>query len=237
MSWSMTGFGGIVNAMNNDEEKTQELTRAIGLSGAVMLGLGSILGTGVFVSLGIGAGIAGNMVLPALFLAGLIAVCNGMSSAQLAAAHPVSGGSYEYGYQFVSPVVGFTAGWMFLCAKSASAATAALGMAGYILNAIPSVGEGLHIPMAVGGTLLLTVVTLTGVQRSSRVNTGIVCLTLGALGFFVVAGLPVAKVAWGTHAVQDMGTLSFLEAAALMFVAYTGLWTCGHIGRGSQRPA
>jgi APA family basic amino acid/polyamine antiporter len=69
--------------MNSEENKTTELARAIGLPGAVMLGLGSILGTGVFVSLGIGAGIAGNMVLPALFLAGVIAVCNGMSSAQL----------------------------------------------------------------------------------------------------------------------------------------------------------
>ena len=182
--------------MNSEENKTTELARAIGLPGAVMLGLGSILGTGVFVSLGIGAGIAGNMVLPALFLAGVVAVCNGMSSAQLAAAHPVSGGSYEYGYQFVSPAVGFTAGWMFLCAKSASAATAALGLAGYVLNAVGPLGDGLSVPVAVGATLLLTGVTLTGVQRSSRVNAAIVCSTLGALGFFVASGLPVAMAEW-----------------------------------------
>ena len=103
-----------------------KLQRVIGLPGAVMLGLGSIIGTGVFVSLGIGVGIAGPMVLPAIALAGLVAVCNGLSSAQLAANHPVSGGTYEYGHRWLNPTLGFIAGWMFLCAKSASAATAAL---------------------------------------------------------------------------------------------------------------
>ena len=75
----------------------------------------------------IGAGIAGPMVLPAIAVAGLVALCNGMSSAQLAANHPVSGGTYEYGHRWLNPSLGFVAGWMFLCAKSASAATAALG--------------------------------------------------------------------------------------------------------------
>ena len=91
-----------------------------------MLGLGSIIGTGVFISLGIGASIAGPIILPAIGLAGLVALCNGLSSAQLAANHPVSGGTYEYGHRWLNPSLGFVAGWMFLCAKSASAATAAL---------------------------------------------------------------------------------------------------------------
>ena len=88
-----------------------------------MMGLGSILGTGVFVSIGIApAGVAGPAVILATALAALVATCNGLSSAQLAANHPVSGGTYEYGYEFISPRVGFMAGWFFLIAKSASAA-------------------------------------------------------------------------------------------------------------------
>ena len=63
----------------------------------------------------------------AVAIGALVATFNGLSSAQLAANHPVSGGTYEYGYQFLTPRFGFTAGWMFLLAKSASAATAALG--------------------------------------------------------------------------------------------------------------
>lgn len=68
-------------------------------------------------------------------MAAAVATFNGLSSAQLAASHPVSGGTYEYGYRYLTPALGFSAGWMFLCAKSASAATAALGFDGYVLVA------------------------------------------------------------------------------------------------------
>lgn len=101
-----------------------------------MLGLGSILGTGIFVSLGIAAGVAGPAVIIAIALAAALATCNALSSAQLAAAYPVSGGTYEYGYRLLHPAMGFTAGWMFLCAKTGSAATAAIGAAGYLLHVI-----------------------------------------------------------------------------------------------------
>lgn len=79
-------------------------------------------------------GVAGPSVLIAIGLAALVATCNGLSSAQLAASHPVSGGTYEYGYRYLRPSLGFTAGWVFLLAKSASAATAALGFSGYLLD-------------------------------------------------------------------------------------------------------
>ena len=103
------------------------MQRSIGLPSALLLGLGSILGTGVFVAIGLGAGVAGHAVVLAIVLAGLVALCNAMSSAQLAAAHPVSGGTYVYASRLIHPVAGFGAGWLFLCAKSASAAPAALG--------------------------------------------------------------------------------------------------------------
>ena len=74
-----------------------KLKREVGVLGATILGLGSIVGTGVFVSVAYGATVAGPWVLLAIVIAGLVATCNGLSSAQLAAAHPVSGGTYEYG--------------------------------------------------------------------------------------------------------------------------------------------
>ena len=110
--------------MSNEGTAVTELRREIGVFGAMMMGMGSIVGTGVFVSIGIAAESAGPGVLLAIALASGVAVCNGLSSAQLAANHPVSGGTYEYGYCWLSPRWGFVAGWMFLCAKSASAATA-----------------------------------------------------------------------------------------------------------------
>lgn len=100
--------------------------------GAIGLGLGSILGTGVFVALAIAAGLAGTALPLAVGLAALLATANGLSSAQLAAVHPVAGGSSAYGRRFLSHGAGFAAGIVFLAAKSASAATAALGLAGYL---------------------------------------------------------------------------------------------------------
>nr|MBP9225705.1 amino acid permease [Verrucomicrobiales bacterium] len=120
----------------SEPQETPRLQPRLGVFGAMMMGLGSIVGTGVFVSIGIAAGIAGPSVILAVALAALVAICNGLSSAQLAANHPVSGGTYEYGYQYLNSWLGFTAGWMFLLAKSASAATAALGFSGYLLSAM-----------------------------------------------------------------------------------------------------
>ena len=128
-----------------ESAESQRLGRVVRFPGAVLLGLGSIVGTGAFVSIGIAAGVAGPSVLLAIALAGLLATCNGLSSAQLAASHPVSGGTYEYGYRYLTPTLGFTAGWMFMSAKSASAATAALGLAGYLLEALGLGGVSLLV--------------------------------------------------------------------------------------------
>ena len=88
----------------------QKLRRELGLGGATMLGLGSMVGTGVFVSIGIAAGAAGPATIVAIALAAAVATCNALSSAQLAASHPMSGGTYEYGYRYLTPSLGFTAG-------------------------------------------------------------------------------------------------------------------------------
>ena len=110
--------------MTNELPAPDSLRRQVGLFGATMLGLGSIVGTGVFVSIGVAAGLAGPAVVLSIAVAAVVATCNALSSAELAANHPKSGGTYEYGYRWLHPSLGFTAGWMFLCAKTASAATA-----------------------------------------------------------------------------------------------------------------
>ncbi|MCA9182710.1 MAG: amino acid permease, partial [Planctomycetales bacterium] len=151
-----------------DKHSTQpstQLRRDIGVFGAMMMGMGSIVGTGVFVSIGIAAEVAGPSVIVAIFLGSLVAICNGLSSAQLAANHPVSGGTYEYGYRWLTPQLGFVAGWMFLCAKSASAATAALGFAGYSIYALGGNLQTWQLPLALTALILLTVTTLVGIRR------------------------------------------------------------------------
>lgn len=203
------------------------------------MGLGAMIGTGVFVSLGLGAGLAGPAVLVALALAAAVALCNGLSSAQLAAANPVSGGTYEYGYRYLNSWAGFTAGWVFLVAKSASAATAALGFAGYALHALGQPAS-LIVPVALAVVALLTATVLSGLRRSNAANAAIVTVTVASLAFFVVAG--VARIETGnllplfTAAGRDVGPAALLEATALMFVAYTGYARIATLGEEVREP-
>lgn len=227
----------------SDPGSSRRLTRELGLPGAVMMGLGSIVGTGVFVSLGVAAGIAGPAVIIAVAIGAGVATCNGLSSAQLAANHAVSGGTYEYGYKYLAPTLGFTAGWMFLVAKSMSAATAALEFAGYLLGAFGIEAEGLLVPVALGTVALLTGVVLSGMRRSNTTNITIVSVTLGSLIFFVVAGSPTA-LSNGTANFAEFfdapegggGLRALLYASALMFVAYTGYGRIATLGEEVQAP-
>jgi APA family basic amino acid/polyamine antiporter len=209
------------------------LRRELGVFGATMMGLGSIIGTGVFVSIGIAAGIAGPAVVIAIALAALVATCNGLNSAQLAANHPVSGGTYEYGYRYLSPTLGFAAGWMFLCAKTASAAAAALGFAGYLLNLTTQDSRWL-VPVAVGTVCILTAIVLAGIRLSNRVNIAIVSVTLTSLAAFMVAGAP--QVSAGRLSMQ-FEPLPLLHASALMFVAYTGYGRIATLGEEVIEPS
>src|SRR5690606_15188918 len=117
--------------------KHPELLRALTLKDAVGVGLGAIIGAGIFVVTGVAAGVAGPAFLVALTFAGLIAACNGLSSAQLAAVYPSSGGTYEYGYQLLNPWFGFSAGWMFLISKLSAAGVVAIGFGSYFYQLIP----------------------------------------------------------------------------------------------------
>jgi APA family basic amino acid/polyamine antiporter len=218
-----------------------------------MLGLGSIVGTGVFVSIGIAAGVAGPAVVPAIVLAALVAACNGISSAQLAANHPVSGGTYEYGYRYLVPLLGFVAGTMFLVAKSASAATAALGAAGYVVNLFAGTGANTSgaagaasppvplVPVALAVVTVFTVIVARGIRSSRRTNTVVVSTSLLALVAFVVVGLivqgGVAPASFTPFfADPDAKAASFLNAAALMFVAYTGYGRIATLGEEVRNP-
>jgi APA family basic amino acid/polyamine antiporter len=217
------------------------LRRELGVFGATMMGLGSILGTGVFVSIGIAAGIAGPSVILAIALAALVAICNGLNSAQLAASHAVSGGTYEYGYKYLNPWLGFTAGWTFLLAKSASAATASLGFGGYLLHLLGIESRDSLIPLGLIAVAVLTGIVLAGIRRSNRANIVIVTLTLFALALFVFTGLPALVSAGSSNLTPffptgDNALANLLQATALMFVAYTGYGRIATMGEEVRDP-
>ncbi len=221
--------------MTSASTPSERLRPELGLIGTIALGLGSIVGTGVFVSIGIGAGIAGPAVLVAIAVGALVALCNGLSSAQLAASHPLSGGTYQYGYEYASPAVGFTAGWMFLCAKSATAATAAMGLAGYLLNALDRVVP--ITPVALAAVLVLTFISLLSINRTNKFNIAIVAATLCSLIAFIVVGAPTAlRNLHLTPLLAEQDWSDLLQASALMFVAYTGYGRIATLGEEVHQP-
>lgn len=231
------------------------LKRELGLFHAVLLGLGSILGTGVFVSIGIAAGIAGPGVLIAIVLAALLALCNGLSSAQLAAVHPVAGGTYEYGYQFLHPKLGFTAGWMFLLAKSASAATAALAVGFLVLEQIlvqTSFNDLLFqsgishdtakLILSVLFVIVTTLFVLIGLRKSAWFNAMLVLITVVGLlmiGVYIAFGLTVVPDDWWTQVkfrFERYTSADLMAATAFIFVAFTGYGRIATLGEEVRKP-
>lgn len=210
------------------------LLRNTHLGGALVIGLGSILGTGAYVSIGLSALIAGDLLLWAILIAAFTALCNGLSSAQLAAAHPVSGGTYEYGYHFLNPASGRLAGGLFILAKSASAATAALAVAQY-LNSYLELSYWFVKFTAIILLLLMTVTVLSGVRRTNWLNlTIVVSSVFGLVVFIAVAfALPATNL---NSSPSEIGRLSLFHAAALMFVAFTGYGRIATMGEEIAEP-
>jgi basic amino acid/polyamine antiporter, APA family len=209
-----------------------QLRRDLGLLDAVGIGFGAIVGAGIFVVTGVAAGIAGPAFLVGLFIAGIAATANALSSAQLAAEYPQSGGTYEYGYQVLTPWAGFTAGWLFLASKIAAAGTVGIGLGGYLAALVPGLS-----PRWVGVTaiLLFTALNYFGIRRSSRVNLAIVTVSLGSLLVFVAASVPSFRPEH-FEPFAPAGWRGVLEAAAILFFAYTGYARIATLGEEVHDP-
>lgn len=221
----------------NISQHSQSLQRRIGLAGATAFGLGAILGTGVFVTVVTATQQHGGTVLIGIALAALAAVCNGLSSAQLAAAFPVSGGTYEYAYRVLNPWLGFTAGWLFLCAKCASAAAAALGAASYVQLWLPHTAQIPAVLIAVMILICIGLITLSGIRWANGFNLVLVVVSLSSLAFFVGE----VALSQERHEVQVVPSSSLsvwgtLQAAAIMFVAFTGYGRIATLGEEVQAP-
>src|SRR3954463_1271178 len=140
------------------------LVRRLGTADAVFIGLGSMLGAGVFAAFAPAAEAAGSWLLLGLAIAAVVAVCNALASAQLAAQYPTSGGTYVYGREQLGPWWGFLAGWGFVIGKTASCAAMALTFAAY---AVPAMWQRPVAAMAVVG---LAGVNYRGITRTARLT-------------------------------------------------------------------
>ncbi len=210
-----------------------ELRRDLRLVDAVGVGLGAIIGAGIFVVTGLAAQVAGPALILGLFFAAIAATCNALSSAELAAAYPQSGGTYEYGYRLLKPAWGFSAGWMFLASKLAAGGTVALGFGGYFSQLVPAVPARYA---AIAAAVLLTFANLFGIKKAGRLNTVIVSVTLLTLLIFVITGIPSFDAA-NFAPFAPFGFTGVAESAALLFFAYTGYARIATLGEEVHDPA
>jgi APA family basic amino acid/polyamine antiporter len=207
------------------------LARRLGTFDAVVIGLGSMIGAGVFAAFGPAARAAGNGLLAGLAIAAIVAYCNATSSAQLAALHPESGGAYVYGRKRLGPFWGFLAGWGFVMGKLASCAAMAMTFGSY---AFPSLAR----PLAIGAVIALTAVNYMGVQKTAALTKLIVAAVLCVLTVVVAAvwlgGSTDAGRLWPLSGTSAYGVL---QSAGFLFFAFAGYARLATLGEEVIEPA
>ena len=212
---------------------SQRLSRSLGTSDAVVIGLGSMIGAGVFAVWTPAAQVAGSALLVGLLVAAVVSYCNATSSAQLAAQYPTSGGTYVYGREQLGEWWGFLAGWAFVVGKTASCAAMAMTFAAY---AVPGPGQR---AAAVGAVLVVAWANYRGVSRTARMTRIIVVVVLGTLAVMVLASI------LGGDPDPDRllpltaghGWYDVLQSAGLLFFAFAGYARIATLGEEVRDPA
>ncbi|MBD1592285.1 amino acid permease [Arthrobacter sp. S1_S22] len=208
-----------------------QLQRRLGTFDATAIGLGSMLGAGVFVVFAPAAALAGQLLASSVVIAGAVAYCNAVASAALAAKYPTSGGTYVYGRKQLGEWPGFLAGWGFVTGKTASCAAMALTFGSYAW-------PGYAVPAAVAAVVVLTGVNLLGITRTALLTRILLCIVLATLAFVAVAaavGPHPGPGAGGTAGGPSLGGV--LPAAGLMFFAFAGYARIATLGEEVKDPA
>lgn len=191
-----------------------------------------MIGAGVFAVFAPAAAAAGSGLLIGLVLAAFVAFCNATSSAQLAAVHPVAGGTYAYGRAELGAWWGYLAGWCFVIGKIASCAAMALVFAAYV-------APGVERPIAIAAVAALTIVNLLGVTRTALATKIIVVLVLISLVFVVASGVvaPPAEAGVLGAGLFEHGWYGILQSAGLLFFAFAGYARIATMGEEVRDPA
>lgn len=207
-----------------------ELRRSLGVFDAVVIGLGSMIGAGIFAALGPAAHAAGSGLLLGLALAAVVAYCNATSSARLAGRYPASGGTYVYGRKRLGDFWGYLAGWGFVVGKTASCAAMALTIGYY---AWPAQAHA----VAVAAVVALTAVNYAGVQKSAWLTRIIVAAVLAVLAAVIVAAF--TSTAAGTDSLRPTGATigGVVQAAGLLFFAFAGYARVATLGEEVRDPS
>jgi APA family basic amino acid/polyamine antiporter len=213
-----------------------QLARRLGTRDAVVIGLGSMIGAGVFSAFGAATRAAGTGMLIGLAIAAVIAYCNAVASAQLAAAYPTSGGTYIYGRERLGDWWGFLAGWGFVVGKTASCAAMALTFAAY---AVPGPWWAQRV-VAVVAVIGLAGLNYRGVTRTAQLTRVLVAASLTSLlvvvGAILGGGNASTAHLGGWAALTSGGVYGILQAAGLLFFAFAGYARIATMGEEVRDP-
>ncbi|MBI1186648.1 MAG: amino acid permease [Alphaproteobacteria bacterium] len=232
------------------EFQTGELKRTLGPLNLVSLGVGCIIGAGIFVITGTAAAnFAGPAVIFSFIISGLACVFAALCYAELASTMPVPGSAYTYSYVTMGEVFAWTMGWLLLLEYGVAASTVAAGWTGYVVSLLRDFG--LIIPEALSqstmqfqdgvlqvtpsfnlvgviGILAVTGLLIVGVSESATVNNAIVFVKVSVLLAFIAIGVTYVDPAnWRPFVPENEGGFNYgwvgvFRAASLVFFAYVG---------------
>ena len=209
------------------------LVRRLGTTDAAVIGVGSMVGAGVFAVWAPAAKAAGTGLLVGLAIAAVVAWCNATSSAQLAAVYPVSGGTYVYGRERLGPWWGFAAGWAFVIGKTASCAAMALTFATY---AVPGSNDLARRLVALAAVLALTAVNYFGITRTVALTKVLVTCTVLVLALVVAVLLLAGDPSASRLTAGSTSLYGVLQAAGLLFFAFAGYARIATMGEEVREP-
>lgn len=215
-----------------------KLNRVFGTWDLTLLGIGAIIGAGVFVVTGIGATTAGPGIVISFVIASIACYFAALSYAELASAIPISGSAYTYIYVALGEFFAWLIGWVLTMGYTLGASAVAVGLSGYLQAFLAGFGITIPIELSVAygvipGTttwfnlpaflimVLITYIVAKGVRESARLNTVLVVVKVGVILFFIVIGsFYVRPSNWQPFA--PYGAQGIVSAAAIIFFAFIG---------------
>jgi basic amino acid/polyamine antiporter, APA family len=231
------------------DEQGHQLRRVVGLLDLSALGLGAIIGTGIFVIIGEAITDSGPSILLSFVLAGITCAFSALSYAELASTIPVSGSAYTYGYATLGELLAWIIGWDLILEYGVSVAAVAVGWGGYLQSLLDSLfgislPDSISAPPGEGGTfnlpsmflvLAVTALLIYGVRESARTNTVMVVVKIAILIFFIVVGF--ASINGDNFSPwAPQGVAGTVDAAALIFFAYIGFDAVSTSGEEADNP-
>ena len=209
------------------------LRGTLNLFDATAIGIGAIVGAGIFVVLGITIGYAGPAAIVSIIMAGVVASFTAFSFAEVSSAIPKEGGIYEYAYELVSPFLAFVVGCLWLVGQIVAGTAISLGFANYFVSLFPSLSPRL---VAVIAALALTALNLVGIKESAMVNNALVATKVAILVLFILAGIPLIDVRNYSPFLSG-GFSGIFQGAAFIFFAYLGFGRIATLGEEVKNPA